>query len=721
MSFRIIGSLSEFKEKTSWPFYYYAEELKRRGFHPNFIEIFLRKLSREVPYGADPDQVLQSFIKEHDVDFSLDPYQYERPENIAGYWHRYYKERPNRFKKEFGVSFDLSQFELDDLIQESRSWGSKFYPVVDYLSNGFKMVKLTDEREMKSCGDDLSVCIGSGGGSTIRNEALSGQRELWALKDQYENTLAIASVEITAEGKRIIDEIRGYKNRGYIFQGYEIPIREWIERHPEYFDNSYSMTPNTELGGDAAYDIRGFYGDDDPEDWSDEYKELIGNSKDLIEKDISNLNDHLSEVIEDSDFIKKLIPKILDDSYEIEKDTLDKIFNKYPEYVEDAVNSFLNDKNDGDEKLIEVFFENEEANKIIKDFVVEHYCGIVNSDEEWIPWTRQQLFIAYNYYLLPEEKKQMKNNAVNFFNEYSFLSDSNTYFEIDFTLTNKEKNFYIPALYNRITKELEEYDDLIEDEKIHKFIVELRNYFPLMINNSENFNIILDFMKAAYLLSDETFSLNFFIEEVLKDKAKDFLIEEILPFIADDKKFIDIIYFFRSNYSLDTFLNMNSSNSGNDEIEKNRNNFAYIKKIFSMMPDSLREDDRLYQATVHLFSSIQDSQDIGSMLIEINNIYPLDFFKLLEACFSLYRKQNIKRAILNILYSKYGFEEVNKDIIKMIGPLEYKILDREGLIRNASLNSKMVKLLIKIDQKSSDITDNIEWVLKNGLYRNIKR
>jgi hypothetical protein len=166
---------------------------------------------------------------------------------------------------------------------------------------------------------------------------------------------------------------------------------------------------------------------------------------------------------------------------------------------------------------------------------------------------------------------------------------------------------------------------------------------------------------------------------------------------------------------------MNSSNSGNDEIEKNRNNFAYIKKIFSMMPDSLREDDRLYQATVHLFSSIQDSQDIGSMLIEINNIYPLDFFKLLEACFSLYRKQNIKRAILNILYSKYGFEEVNKDIIKMIGPLEYKILDRERLIRNASLNSKMVKLLIKIDQKSSDITDNIEWGLKNGLYRNIKR
>lgn len=720
MSLRIIGSLSEFKEKTSWPFYYYAEELKKRGFHPNFIEVFLRKLSRDVPQGADPDQVLQSFIKEHDVDFSLDPYQYERPENIMGNWHQYYKERPERFKKEFNVPFDLSKFELDDLIHESRSWGSKFYPVVDHLSNGLKMVKLTDEQEMKTCGNDLSVCIGNGGGSTVRSEALSGERELWALKDKYDNVLAIASVFISPEGERRIEEIRGYKNRGYIYQGHEGPIREWMEKHPEYIDDSKYMTNREELegDGDAAYDVRGFYGDDDPDDWSEEYKELFGNGnpKDLIIGDISNLNRYLYEVIEDSDFIKKLIPEIIDGSHNIDKDTLTSIFDKYPEYAENALDIFINE-NDGGTKLVEVFFENETTNKTIKDFVIDHYCSD-NFDEEWIHWDRPQLVFVYNYYLLPEEKKQMKNKAIKFFNQYSIIEDYDKYFELDFTFNNEEKDIYITNLYKRITEEIKQFGDLIKEEDINDFIYELRvNYKYVDI---QNYDFIFDLIKNSYILSKNTENLDLFMKDILKDKSKDFLVEEILPIADDEKTFYNIIYSFKKHSAFKNFLDINDPKA-KEIIEKTKNDFEYIKKILSKAPTSLKDNDEFYSDLLSLFSYQQLNPNIESMLIEMSNIYPINFFKLLSVSFHIYGMQNLKNIILNILYSKYGFEKVNKTIIDTIGELEYNALKKSKLIKESFLKNKMVKLLTKIDLKIPNIADNIEKVFKNELYRNIKR
>lgn len=716
MSFRIVGSLSEFKEKANWPFYHYAEELKRRGFHPNFIEIFLRKLSREVPYGADPDQILRSFIEDHQADFALDPYNYERPENVMGYWHEYYKNKPERFKKEFGTPFNLQEFEIDDLLMESRSWGSKFYPVIDHLSHGFKMVKLTDEQAMRACGDELSVCIGGGGGSSLREEALKGERELWALQDKYDETKAIASVLIGPDGQRIIEEIRGYKNRGYIYQGYEKPIMEWIEKHPEYVDESYSMTNRDELDGDPAYDIRGFYGDDNPEDWSDEYKELVGSPRDLILEDITKINNNLSEVIDDSDFIKRIIPLILDDPYEIEKDALTVLFEEYPEFAEEAVDLFINSKNDGDEKLVEVFFENENTHDTIKDFVVSHYCDDI-SDEDWLPWNRKQLLIAYNYFLLPDEKTKMKAKALDFFNNYDIISGEKTFFEIDFTLTNNEKDVYIPGLYDKVSKEMEEYGALVDEDILYDFIIELNQNYLGVFKDRE---IVDSFIENSYVIMDGYIkNLEFLIEKVFGDKSKDFLINRILPLAEDDIVFINIIDSFKDFSSFNKFLNPGSENA-DYLIEQAKNDFEYVKKIFSNMPDSVREKEEFYQALSLLFSSQNQNPNLEYMLNEINNIYPLDFFKLLKSAFAIYGGFGFKQAVLNILYSIYGFQRVNEEIKNQIGDVEFEIFKRNNLIRESSLNNKMIKLLNKIDGINSSIADNIERVFKNEIYRNIK-
>jgi len=393
MGLLVIASLSEFQKSAPYTLAHYAQYLQDKGYDRSYIEYFLRKLKKMLPSSLeDPDLVLDKIIKENDgYTYHLDPYQYARPEDVAGAWANYYRERPQLADEHLGQKgFDVSQMDLENILLESRGWGQRLYPAVDQLSNGYTMEKLVSDEAILDCGGELGVCIGESAGNQYRENAVKGKEELWALKAPDGGHLAVARVHIEPSGQRFLAEIRAYKNRGFRYKGYGYLIDEWLGLHPTY---SYPSTVydnagrNTE-GQEAEWDRRGGWGDDDPDDWEQDYiddpdedhedddedDEPEPDAYSLITEDIENLDEYYDEISGDEAFLLSLVPAIVHRSDVIRPAVLAQIFRDHPVMIEPAFNTFLTDEEaDSNSAWVDLFFENEGTKERMTDYVLSNY------------------------------------------------------------------------------------------------------------------------------------------------------------------------------------------------------------------------------------------------------------------------------------------------------------------------------------------------------------
>ena len=353
MSLIVLCSLESFRKKTNWPLYYYSQRLEAMGYPSGYIEAFLSKLQKEMQPGEDPDVALQRVISKLDnLDLTVDPYKYygNNPEDIAGQWASYYKKRPSDAKSIYGDSgLNIQSLSLDEMLEESRSWGSRHAHLVDRLSDGYSMVRLDSVESIMECGDELSVCLGNNLGNQIRNEVSRGDAEVWALIDPYGQTVVMADTIINhSDNIRYLQQVRAYKNRGFRYKGYGDYIDEWLSLHPEISTEEYHMQPS-EYGDDAEWEMRGGHGDDDPDDWEDDYKRERAETEDdgyepeeelsledQILQDIDDLTINNMDELDDG-FLISLLPKIISSSY-LDDEIIVKYFNKFPNLIDYALN-----------------------------------------------------------------------------------------------------------------------------------------------------------------------------------------------------------------------------------------------------------------------------------------------------------------------------------------------------------------------------------------------
>lgn len=771
MSIIILASIEDFKKKTNWPLYYYAEKLQNMGYPNGYIEFFLRKLQQRIKPGEDPDLILNQIIQESNFEQPIDPYQYPggNPEDIAGLWAKYYKERPEMAKQKYPKGINFNELSLEDIINQSREWGSIHYPVIDRLSDGFSMVKLTTEDAMMNCGDELGVCIGlSGYGETLRKNALRGEGEIWALIDPNGNTVAMADTRIDQyTGKRYIQQIRAYKNRGFRYKGYGDLIDEWLSLHPE-FDTQTEYDSKLKHGNAEWYQ-RGEWGDDDPEDWEPDYIQYDNDDYDddddddfidleeIVRSDIYELANYIYDL--DIDFLKSLYNEIIDNNEKLDEMTIIRYFDIIPELFnkvleEPAENfknyaSFVETMENGNIDFTTSVINNFNSNYIDSDQIIQILELYKNKNPE--------------FYL------QLKNIGQSRFNDFlntieeSFFNQTELTSNIEMAAcydkdNPEEAKFVSDNIYNKLIGIINQIDpkniqNIEQEKEISQKILEIQfifneynKYIPDKKQKALNlFSLIVDLLPSNYERIKHS-NLLIYNGNLSDDNTPKFIKSKIIE-LNDIEK---IIFWMKINNSIlryNSIDDVTKNPTDEQKIDYTNNIFVFLQKIKELKNQELYNGDKDEEIVdlMRQFFISDNSDDIAIMHQKIMSIYP-DLLlqpkyisKFLENKFIPDKKEkyqyysNIK-IILNSIVDFYKQNNIDpKYIFDQLDPSLKPILYFAGIIPEpkqgdnfsirdfmtnpfekpveANVKSKIYRIANQIDTYACDIADEIEKIL----------